>query len=94
VNAVLLLLLALQGDPKIEAVERVAGDVNRPLQWAPLKVTLSSSAGYSGDVVVRSDFNFVVAREVRLAPGGKATVMLASMDPKEVAAGATTFKLP
>jgi hypothetical protein len=94
VNAVLLLLLALQGDPKIESVERVAGDVNRPLQWAPLKVTLTSAAGYSGDVVVRSDFNFNVAKEVRLAPGGKATVMLASMDPKEVVAGATTFKLP
>jgi len=95
VNAVLLLLLlALQGDPKIEAVERVAGDVNRPLHWAPLKVTLTSAAGYSGDVVVRSDFNFSVAKEVRLAPGGKATVMLASMDPKEVVAGTTTFKLP
>jgi hypothetical protein len=94
VNAALLLLLALQGDPKIEAVERVAGDVNRPLQWAPLKVTLTSAAGYSGDVVVRSDFNFSVAKEIRLAPGGKATVILASMDPKEVVAGATTFKLP
>lgn len=93
-SAVLLLLLALQSDPTIESVDRVLGDVNRPMQWTPLRVTLSSAAGYAGDVVVRSDFNFSVAREVRLAPGGRTTVLLASMDPKEVVAGPTTFKLP
>jgi len=93
-SVLLALLLALQADPQIEAVERLAGDVNRPLQWTPLKVTLSSAAGYSGDVVVRSDFNFNVAREVRLAPGGRVSVILASLDAKEVVAGATILKIP
>ncbi len=90
----LALLLALQSDPTIESVLRITGDVNRPLQWAPLKVTLSSAAGYTGDVVVRSDFNFNVAKSVTLAPGGRATLILASMDPKDVVAGSTTFKIP
>ena len=93
-SVVLALLLALRSDPTIESVVRITGDANRPLQWTPLKVTLSSAAGYTGDVVVRSDFNFNVAKSVTLAPGGRATLILASMDPKDVVAGATTFKIP
>lgn len=93
-SALLVLLLALQSDPTIESVERIAGDVNRPLHWSPLKVTLRSAAGYRGDVVVRSDFNFSVARVVHLAPGGRATLLLAALDPKDVVAGSTTYKVP
>jgi hypothetical protein len=94
VSIALALLLALESDPKIESVVRITGDVNRPLQWTPLKVTLSSAAGYTGDVVVRSDFNFNVAKGVTLAPGGRATLILAAMDPKDIVAGSTTFKIP
>lgn len=91
--AAFVLLLALQADPAVEKVERVAGDVNRPLLWTPLRITLSSPAGYRGDVVVRSGFGFETAMEVRLAPGGRTTVLVPSLDPKEVVAGKTVHPL-
>lgn len=92
--ALLTLFLALQGDPRIERVERVIGNVNRPLLWSPLRVTLSSGSGFSGDVIARSGFGFSVAREVRLRPGGSETFLLPAIDPSEVTAGASSFKIP
>jgi hypothetical protein len=91
--AALALVLALQSDPQIEKVERLAGDVNRPLLWAPLKVTVSSAAGFDGDLSAASDFNFRTTRHVTLAPGGRATVLLPAIDPKEVVAGKTVHKM-
>lgn len=92
--AVCALLLALQGEPKIESVERVAGAVHRPLLWAPLKITLSSSEGYKGEIVARSGFGFSVLRDVTIAAGGKAVVLLPALDPVEITAGKATFKVP
>lgn len=91
--AALVVALALQADPLIEKVERLAGDVNRPLLWTPLKITVSSAAGFDGDLVVRSEFGFETARKVQLAPGGRAVVLLPAIDPKEVAAGKSVEKL-
>lgn len=91
--AALLLALALQTDPVIEKVERVAGDVNRALLWTPLRVTLSSAAGYGGDVAARSEFGFATAKAVQIAPGGRTTILLAALDPKEVVAGKAVHKL-
>lgn len=89
----LVLVLALQADPLIEKVERVAGDVNRPLLWTPLRVTVSSAAGYKGDVAARSGFGFQTVKEVQLAPGGRATVLLPAIDPREVVAGKTVHPM-
>ncbi|MBV8881455.1 MAG: hypothetical protein JO332_15930 [Planctomycetaceae bacterium] len=89
----LILVLSLQADPLIEKVERVAGDVNRPLLWTPLRITLSSASGYSGDVAARSEFGFSTAKEVRLAAGGRATLLLPAIDPKEVVAGKSVHKM-
>ncbi len=92
--AALALALALQSDPQIEKVERLTGDVNRPLLWVPLKVTVSSAAGFDGDLSAASDFNFRTARRVALAPGGRATVLLPAIDPKEIVAGKTVYRMP
>jgi hypothetical protein len=91
--AALVVALALQADPQIEKVERLTGDVNRPLLWTPLKITLSSAAGFDGDLVVRSEFGFETAKKVQLAPGGRAAVLLPSIDPKEVVAGKSVRKV-
>jgi hypothetical protein len=92
-TAVLALLLALQGDPQIEKVERLIGNVRRPLLWAPLKVTLTSASDFSGDVVATSRFGFSVARRVTLKAGGRDEVLLPALDAEEVQAGKTRFKL-
>jgi hypothetical protein len=94
VIAELALLLTLQADPRIDSVERLAGNVNRPLLWSPLKVTVASAAGFKGDVVARSGFGLSVAREVTISPGTQMTVLLPALDPTEVGAGKTTFKMP
>jgi len=94
VIAALALLLSLQADPRIDSVERLAGNVNRPLLWTPLKVTLTSPSGFKGDVVARSGFGFSVAREVTIPAGTQATVLLPALDPTEISAGKTTFKMP
>jgi hypothetical protein len=94
VIGILCLLLSLQGDPRIERVDRVIGNVNRPLLWTPLRVTLSSGSGFSGDVIARSGFGFSVVREVRLRPGGSETLLLPAIDPTEVTAGTSTFRIP
>jgi hypothetical protein len=93
-TAALALLLALQGDPRIEKVERLVGNVNRPLLWAPLKVTLASSSDFSGDVVAKSGFGFAVARGLKLKAGGSEVILLPAIDPSEVAAGKSTYKMP
>ena len=91
--AALALVLALQSDPQIEKVERLAGDVNRPLLWTPLKIQVSSAAGYDGDLSVRSEFGFQTAKRIQLAAGGRATVILPALDPQEVRAGKTVHKI-
>jgi hypothetical protein len=94
-TVVLTLLLALQsGDPKIEKVERLLGDVNRPLLWTPLKVTLTSASDFSGDLVARSRFGFSVARAVTLRAGNHETILLPALDPEEVVVGKATAKVP
>lgn len=92
-SAVFLLVLALQ-DPKIETVERVVGDVNRAVLWTPLRVTVSSAGGYTGDLRVQSNFGFAIARPLQLAAGGRATVLVPALDPKSVSAGASTVDVP
>ncbi|HLY09833.1 MAG TPA: hypothetical protein VKW04_11060 [Planctomycetota bacterium] len=91
--AALVVALALQGDPLIEKVERLAGDVNRPLLWTPLKITVSSAAGFSGDVVARSGFGFQTAKRIQLASGGRGTILLPAIDPREIVAGTAVHKL-
>jgi hypothetical protein len=93
-TAALALLLVLQGDPQIEKVERLVGNVNRPLLWMPLKVTLSSATDFSGDVLATSRFGFSVARRVVLKAGGREEILLPSIGAEEVVAGKTRFKLP
>ncbi|HLY72849.1 MAG TPA: hypothetical protein VKU80_01925 [Planctomycetota bacterium] len=92
-SAVLWLLVALQSDPLVEKVERLTGDVNRPLLWTPLKITVSSAAGFSGDLCARSEFGFQTVKSIQLAPGGKATIILPALDAKEVAAGKAVRKM-
>jgi hypothetical protein len=91
--AVLVAALALQADPAIEKVERIAGDVHRPLLWTPLKITVSSAAGFSGDLVARSEFGFQTARKIDVAPGGRTTVLLPALDPRDLSAGKTLHKM-
>lgn len=88
----IIALLALSisqaaGDPRIEKVECLLGDAHRPGLFAPLRVTLSSLAGFTGDVVARSSYGYAYAREVRIAAGGTERVLLPAIDPVEVAAG-------
>ncbi len=93
-TGLLALLLALQSGPQIEKVERVVGNVNRPLLWTPLKVTLTSATDFSGDIVARSRFGFSVARAVTLKAGNHESILLPALDPDEIVAGKATFKMP
>jgi len=93
VIAALALLLMAQADPQIEKVERLI-NVNRPLLWMPLKVTLTSASGFSGDVLVTSRFGFSIARGVSLKAGGREQILLPSLGPEEVVAGKTRVKVP
>ncbi len=86
-TAGLLVALLAQAEPRIDKVERLLGDINRPYLWCPLAVTLSSSAGYRGEVAARSSFGFRIAREVDVPAGGRIRVLLPSIDPEEVRAG-------
>lgn len=92
--AAFVLLLAFQEDPRIEQVERLLGNVNRPLLWMPLKVTLSSASGFSGDVVAKSGFGFSVARSVTIPAGGREVVLLPALRPSEVTAGKSRAEIP
>jgi hypothetical protein len=88
--AVALLLLCLSqaaGDPRIDTLECLLGEAHRPGLFAPLRVTLSSAAGFSGDVTARSSFGYAYAREVKIAAGGTGVVFLPAIDPVEVVAG-------
>jgi hypothetical protein len=91
--AILSAVLLLQADPRLERVERLAGPVRRPLLWCPLAVTISSDAGFKGDVTAKSSFGFFVARRVELAPGGRRRLILPSIDPVEVAAGPSSVRV-
>jgi len=91
--AAMVLALALQSDPQIEKVERLAGDVNRPLLWTPLKITVTSATGFDGDLSVRSEFGFQTAKRIQLAAGGRATLILPALDPQEIAAGKTVHRI-
>jgi hypothetical protein len=91
--ALLAVLLGLQGDPRIEQVEPIIGNVNRPYLWTPFKVTVSSETGFEGDVVARSGFGFDVARRLSLKAGGRTTVLLPTLNPEEIVAGKTRFKM-
>ncbi len=92
--AILSAILLLQADPQIEKIERLAGGIRRPLLWSPLAVTVSSAAGFRGDLTARSALGFSVARRVEVAPGGRRRVILPAVDPVEVAAGGTRLSTP
>jgi hypothetical protein len=93
-TAFLALLLAFQTSPQIEKVERLVGNVNRPLLWTPLKVTLTCATDFSGDVVAKSGFGFSVARTVTVKAGNHETILLPALDPVEIVAGKTSFRVP
>lgn len=91
----LAMLFSLQsGEPRIEQVERLLGPVNRPLLWMPLKVTVGSAAGFTGDVVARSGFGFSVAHRVSIPPGGREVILLPALRPSEVTAGKARAEVP
>ncbi len=92
--AILSAVLLLQADPRIEEVERLAGPAHRPLLWCPLEVTLTSAAGFKGDLAARSSFGFLVARSVEVAAGGRRRVILPAIDPVEVTAGPASARAP
>jgi hypothetical protein len=94
VTSALVFLLLLQGDPQIEKVERLLGNVHRPLLWMPLRVTVASASDFSGDLVAPSKFGFSVARKVRIKAGGREEILLPSLGAAEVVLGQTRFKLP
>lgn len=89
-----VVLLALQGDPVIEKVEPIVGAVRRPLLWTPLRVTLSSSSDFTGDLVARSGFGFSITRTVTVKAGGREVVLLPAIDPAEVRIGQRTVRPP
>lgn len=91
---VLLLFALLQADPSIEKIERLSGDVQRPLLWTALKVTVSSAAGFDGRVEAWSSFNVRTAVAVKLAPGGRQTLLLPALDPEAVTAGKSRQEVP
>jgi hypothetical protein len=91
---VIAVLLALQGDPRIERVEPILGNVNRPYLWTPFKVTVACDADFDGDVVARSGFGFGVARRLTLKAGGRTTVLLPALNPEEIIVGKTRFRMP
>jgi hypothetical protein len=90
--AAFVLLLSLQGDPVIEKVEPIVGDVRRPLLWTPLRVTLSSATDFTGDVVAKSGFGFSVARALTIKAGGRDVLLLPAIDPVEIRVGQRTFR--
>ncbi len=90
----LLAFLLAQADPRIESVERLVGNANRPYLWSPLAVTLRSPSGFDGDLVAQSSLGVRVVRRVRVAPGGQERILLPAIDPRKVIAGGTTFELP
>jgi hypothetical protein len=94
VIATLSLLLALQEGPRIESVERLNGDARRPLLWTALRVTVSSASAFEGRVEAQSSFNFRTAVPVRLAAGGRASLVLPAIDPESVIAGGTRIAMP
>jgi hypothetical protein len=95
VIALLGFLLAGAGeDPRLERVERLAGEARRTTLWAPLALTISSASGFEGDVVARSSFGFLTARRVRVAAGGRARVLLPAIDPLEVRAAGASAPVP
>jgi len=94
VTVALLALLALQPDPRIESVERLAGAANRPYLWAPLAVRLTSAAGFEGDLVAQSSLGLRFVRRVRVPAHGSERVLLPAIDPQTVSAGPATAKVP
>lgn len=91
-TAILALLLMFQGDPRIEKVEPLLGNVNRPYLWTPYRITLTSAADFTGDVVARSGFGFAVARRVTIKAGGVEVVLLPALNPEEFLAGKARVK--
>jgi hypothetical protein len=91
---VFLAVLLLQADPSIDAVELLAGEARRPLLWTPLKVTLSSKAGFRGDLVARSRFGFSVAKAVEVPANGAVRVIFPVLDAESVEAGPSRTPVP
>jgi len=90
----LLALLLFASDPVLESVERLSGDVRRPTLWAPLAVTLSSRAGFEGDLIVESEFRFSTVRRVKVPAGGRLRVSLPALAPRTIRAGPATLEVP
>lgn len=88
------MLLCLPNDPVIERVDRIMGPFRRPWLWCPLAVTISSRAGFRGDLTARSSLGFDCARRIEVAPGGRIRVILPALDPLQVAAGPAVCPLP
>lgn len=93
---VLLLAAALlaQTDPRIDGIERLVGDANRPYLWAPLAVTVKSDSGFDGDLEARSSLGLRVVRRIRIPAKGSQRILLPALDPKNIVAGATTVEIP
>jgi len=94
VTFALLAALAFQSDPRIESVERLVGNANRPYLWAPLAVKLSSAAGFEGDLVVQSSLGLRFVRRVRVPANGSERILLPAIDPQKIIAGGTTAVVP
>ncbi len=99
--ALLLALCGVEGiapaqaaDPRIEDVERLSGPVARPTLWSVLAVTVSSAGGFEGEVAVRSSFGFMTVHPVRVAREGRVRVLVPSIDPDRLSAGAATGAIP
>lgn len=90
----LLLACLAATDVRIESVERLIGNVQRPFYWAPLAVKVTSAGGFEGELVVHSSMGIRVARTIRLAAGGSDTFLLPAIDPQRITAGAATFEIP
>lgn len=86
--------ILLQADPRIERVERLTGDAQRPTLWTPLRITVSSGRGFRGEVVVDTSYNVAFARGVELSPGGRKDVLIPAVDPTEVRVGDARERLP
>lgn len=91
---ILFALILLQPDPRVEKVERLAVDVPRPYAWTPLAVTVSSTAGFQGDLRVRSRFGFSVVRRVDIPKGGDLRVIVPALDPEAVEIGGGSVPVP
>lgn len=91
---ILLALVLAQADPRIDKVERVAVDIPRPYAWSPLAVTVSSAAGFKGDLRVRSRFGFSVVRSVDIPKDGDLRVLIPALNPETVEVGGTSVPAP